>query len=118
MNYLKKSISKFIFFGLLNTILSNLLLLLLLKLLPISISTFISQICHAISAYLFGMVKIFKKYGNPFRFALLVIFSWTFQWQIIKTLNDIGFDNFQSVMIVIPVLAIISYLIQKVFIFK
>tara|TARA_B100000989_G_C19320732_1_gene376571 strand:+ start:299 stop:655 length:357 start_codon:yes stop_codon:yes gene_type:complete len=118
MYYLKKSISRFVLFGLFNTILSNLLLLLLLKIFPLSVSAFFAQIFHAITAYFFGKVKIFKKYGSPLKFFILVIFSWTLQWQLIKILKEIGFDNLYAILIVIPLLALISYLIQKIFIFK
>lgn len=118
MYYLKKSLYRFIIFGFFNTILSNLLLILLLKILPLSISALIAQIFHAITSYFFGTVKIFKKYGSPLKFFVLVIFSWTLQWQLIKTLKEIGFDNLYAILIVIPLLALLSYLIQKIFIFK
>ena len=118
MYFLKKSISRFVLFGLFNTILSNLLLLLLLEILPISISALISQIFHAISGYVFGKFKIFKRYGSPLKFFFLVIFSWSLQWQLIKILKYIGYDNLYSVLMVVPLLAVISYLIQKKLIFK
>ncbi len=117
MNY-KKKIYRFVFFGFLNTVLSSLLLLILLKILPISISTFVSQIFHAISSYFFGKNKIFKKYGNPLKFLILVIFSWTLQWQLLKILKDYGLGNLYSILIVIPLIAATSFIVQKVFIFK
>tara|TARA_B100000963_G_C22064995_1_gene425530 strand:- start:44 stop:400 length:357 start_codon:yes stop_codon:yes gene_type:complete len=118
MYFLKKSISRFILFGFVNTILSNLLLLLLLEILPISISAFISQIFHAITGYFLGKSRIFKRYGNPLKFFFLVILSWTLQWQLIKIFKAIGFNNLCAVLLVLPSLALISYLIQKKFIFK
>ena len=118
MRYLKKSISRFIFFGFINSIISNSLLYLLSFFLPISISAFFSSIFHATVAYFFGKLKIFKKYGNPIKFLILVILSWIFQWQLIKLLKESGFANFQSILIVMPLIAIFSYLVQRIFIFK
>ncbi|MCR8538772.1 MAG: GtrA family protein [Prochlorococcus marinus CUG1439] len=122
MNNLKilksNSFIKFVILGGLITILSNGSLLLMLYLLPLGISTFISRILHAYLGYLANKYGVFKTKGNPIKYILLVIVSWILQWFLIKTLSNLGFSYLFSVLIAIPFLAFFSYVSQKNLVFR
>ena len=113
-----RSFIKFIFFGTLITLLSNSLLLLMLLILPVILSTFISQVLHAFLGYLANKYGVFKRKGKPFTYTILVIISWLVQWILIKILNGLGFSSYLSVLIAMPFLALISFITQKYFVFK
>ena len=122
IKYLKNKnlnyIFKFIFFGLINTCLSNYLLIFLISFLPIGFATLASQICHALLGYLSNKYGVFKSKGNPRSYALLVISSWVTQWIILKTIINLGLSPKVAIIIVIPILALTSFTIQKTIIFR
>ena len=95
----------FIFWGILNLVFTNILLQILLSYGAIKISTFISQIFNI-------------TFGKFFFYLLLAFFSWNFNWVFILKLYNLGFNKNFSAIIVAPLLAINSYLIQKYFIFR
>ena len=109
---------KFIFFGLINTFLSNYLLLFLISFSPLGFASFISQICHAFLGYLASKYSIFKRKGNPRSYILLVLFSWIIQWVFLKILVMVGLSPKIAILIAIPVLAFTSFTIQKIIIFR
>ena len=113
-----KSFIKFIIFGSLITFLSNSTLLLILLILPLSISTFISQILHAYLGYLANKYGVFKRKGKPIAYIFLVLASWLIQWILIKSITSFGFSSSLAVLIAIPFLATFSFINQKYFIFK
>ena len=112
------SFIKFIFFGTVITILSNSSLFLMLLILPISLSTFLSQILHAFLGYLANKFGVFKSKGNPIAYMFLVMVSWIIQWWLIKNLIGFGFSYLFSVLLVIPFLATFSFINQKYFVFR
>ena len=113
-----KSFIKFIIFGSLITFLSNSTLLLILLILPLSISTFISQILHAYLGYLANKYGVFKRKGKPISYILLVLASWLIQWIFIKSITILGVSYSLAVLIAIPFLAIFSFINQKYFVFR
>ena len=113
-----KSFIKFIFFGALITFLSNITLLFFLFIFPLSISTFISQILHAYLGYLANKYGVFKRKGKPIAYILLVLASWLIQWILIKSITILGLSSSLAVLIVIPFLAIFSFINQKYLIFR
>ncbi len=122
MNNLKilklNSFIKFVFLGGLITILSNGSLLLMLYVLPLGLSTFLSRIFHAYLGYLANKYSVFKRKGKPIAYILLVIVSWLLQWFLIKTLSNLGFSYIFSVIIVIPFLVLFSFVSQKYLVFR
>ena len=112
------SFIKFLILGSFITILSNGSLLLMIYLLPLGLSTFISRILHAYLGYLANKYSVFKKQGNPIAYVILVIISWILQWFLIKTLSNLGFSNFLAVVIVIPFLVFFSFISQKYLVFR
>ncbi len=115
---ISRSFQKFIFFGVINTILSNSLLLLLLSILPIGISTFLSQIFHAFLGYISNKYGVFKRKGNTSSYFILVILSWLIQWILLKIIMYYGVQKEFAILFIIPIIAIISFTIQKSIIFK
>tara|TARA_Y100001933_G_C18899253_1_gene521781 strand:- start:289 stop:657 length:369 start_codon:yes stop_codon:yes gene_type:complete len=113
-----KSFIKFIFFGTLLTLLSNILLLLLLFIFPVGLATFINQTLYAYFGYLANKYGVFRRKGKPIAYSLLVILSWFIHWFLIKTISSLGFSSTIAVVISIPFMATFSFLSQKFIIFK
>ena len=113
-----KSFIKFIIFGALITFLSNSSLLFLLFILPLSISTFISQILHGYLGYLANKYGVFKRKGKPIAYIFLLLANWLIQWIFIKSLTSFGVSSSLAVLIAIPFLATFSFINQKYFIFR
>ena len=113
-----KSFIKFIIFGSLITFLSNSTLLLILLILPLSISTFISQILHAYLGYLANKYGVFKRKGKPISYIFIVLASWLIQWIFIKSITSFGVSSSLAVFIAIPFLATFSFINQKYFVFR
>ena len=112
------SFIKFVIFGGFITLLSNGFLLLMLFILPLSISTFISQILHAYLGYLANKYGVFKRKGKPIAYIFLVLASWLIQWTLIKSITSFGVSSSLAVLIAIPFLATFSFINQKYFIFR
>ena len=115
---ISRSFQMFIFFGVINTILSNSLLLLLLAILPIGISAFFSQIFHAFLGYISNKYVVFKRTGNTSSYVTLVILSWLMQWILLKIIMYYGVQKEVAILFTIPIIAISSFTIQKTIIFK
>ena len=113
-----KAFIKFIFFGTLLTVTSQSILLLLLLFLPVGISTALTQILHNYLGYITYKHGVFKREGKPFAYILLVILSWAMQTLLLKTIINLGFSSLFAVAITIPLLAIFSFITQKLIIFK
>ena len=120
--YMKR---KFIFFGFVNVLISNLFLqlLLLINFIPISISTLLFILFNAILGYfLYGKFVfkisniINKTYIYKYSFTLLL--SWLLLNSIIYFASIFKISPNLSSVIMIPFLAIYSFLMQKYWIFK
>ncbi len=109
---------RFLIAGASNTLISNYILLLLLSFAPIGAATLASQAFHAFGGYLASKYGIFKRKGRPIQYAFLVLFSWINQWFILKIIINLGVRPVFAICIIIPILAITSFLIQKNMIFK
>ena len=121
--FLKKKQIKFLFIGIANVFITNLFLQLFLLYFSTSISTFISQHINIFlglnlySKYVFKVKKLRKR--NTIRYFLVAYFLWIANWLSINWIYTIsGFSKNLSALFVLPFLALISYLLQKLFIFK
>ena len=112
------SFIKFIILGTFITLLSNGSLLLMLYLLPLGLSTFISRIFDAYLGYLANKYSVFKRKGQPIAYIFLVLVSWILQWFLIKTLSNLGFSYLFAVISVIPFLVFFSFVSQKYLVFR
>ena len=112
----------FIFYGLINTIFTNLLLQILLIFLSTVLSTFISQIFNLNLGYYLYTKKVFKvkffKKNQFFKYSIMHFLIWNMNWFCIDTLNNIGFSKNLAALLSLPFLALISYLCQNFIIFK
>ena len=111
----------FIFYGILNTFLTNILLQITLFFFPIIFSTLISQIFNLnFGYYLYGK-KVFKVKNLRKKQYLKYVSSnfiiWNINWIVISTLNSYNISKNLAALIVIPFLALISFMYQKYFIF-
>ena len=111
----------FIFFGVLNTFLTNILLQITLFFFPIIFSTLISQIFNLnFGYYLYGK-KVFKVKNLRKKQYLKYVSSnfiiWNINWIVISTLNSYNISKNLAALIVIPFLALVSFMYQKYFIF-
>ena len=82
------------------------------------LSAALTQILHNYLGYITYKNRVFKREGKPFAYILLVILSWAMQTLILKTIINLGFSFLFAVAITIPLLAIFSFITQKLIIFK
>ena len=111
----------FIFYGILNTFLTNILLQITLFFFPIIVSTLISQIFNLnFGYYLYGkkvfQVKYFRK-AQYLKYLISNFIIWNINWILIIGLNSYNISKNIAALIVIPFLALISFMYQKYFIF-
>ena len=113
---------KIFLWGILNLVFTNILLQILLLFAEIKNSTLIAQIFNIIFGYAVYSKKVFNINKYCFRkfffYVLLAFFSWNFNWFFILRLYDLGFNKNLSAIMIAPILACNSYLIQKYFIFN
>ena len=112
----------FIFYGLINTIFTNLLLQILLIFLSTVFSTFISQIFNLNFGYYLYTKKVFKVRGikkkQYLKYLIMHFLIWNINWFCIDIINKIGFSKNLAALLMLPFLAVISYLCQNYIIFK
>ena len=112
----------FIFYGLINTIFTNLLLQILLIFLSTVFSTFISQIFNLNFGYYLYTKKVFKvrviKKKQYLKYLIMHFLIWNINWFCIDIINKIGFSKNLAALLMLPFLAVISYLCQNYIIFK
>ena len=112
----------FLFFGIFNFLVTNVVLQISLLLIPIIIATILSQIVNVIIGYyLYGKkvfklktlnIKVFKKY------LLLSLLLWIMNFGLIQSFFYFGINKNLAAFIVIPLLVSISFFCQKYFVFR
>ena len=111
----------FLFYGITNFLITNLVLHLLLLVIPIFFATIASQITNLIIGfYLYGK-KVFKMknltYKELSKYSLLASFSWILNYVSIRFMYENGIHKNLAAMLTIPFLVFISYSFQKKYIF-
>ena len=114
---------RFIILGLINILITNIFLQIIILLLPLWISTFLSQMFNMILGFFIYANLVFKlgeKNLKVFiKYFLFSIFIWNFNAFLISILNfHLNIDIRISAILTIPLLAILSFYIQKKVIFK
>tara|TARA_Y100000991_G_C21934666_1_gene332414 strand:- start:209 stop:613 length:405 start_codon:yes stop_codon:yes gene_type:complete len=126
-NLLKKRIIdkkflSFIYFGFFNTLLTNLILQLLLLFTPTIFATLMSQIFNFNFGYYFYGKKVFgiKSLKNIYflKYILLNVIIWNLNWIVINNINSYNISKNIASLILIPFLALISFVFQKRFVFS
>lgn len=123
LNLRNKTKSKFLFFGILNFLITQIILGLTLLFFPIYFATFISQTTNVgIGYFIYSrFVFDFKKYSseNFILYSSYAIFIWLVNWFTIYFINFYFNINKNLIAILIlPLLVVFSYLVQKHIIFK
>ncbi len=115
----------FLFLGIINMIITNLFLQVFLRLnfIPTSIATLASQLINMFLGYIIYSKFVFKRNDLLikkvlFKYLLLMIILWLTNFNFIYILGFFGFTRNISALILIPFLALISFIIQKYFVFK
>ena len=111
----------FLFYGITNFLITNLVLHLLLLVIPIFLATIASQITNLIIGfYLYGK-KVFKMknltYQEFRKYILLASFLWTLNYVSIRFMYENGINKNLAAIFTIPFLVLISYSFQKKYIF-
>ena len=120
-----KNLSKkksFLVLGILNFLITNIILQLCLLLYPIYLSTTVSQISNLLlGLYLYGK-KVFrvKKITFPIflKYFLLAFVLWCLNFLSILFLFNLGINKNISALLVIPILVVFSYFSQNRYVFK
>ena len=111
----------FLFFGVLNFIITNIALQVLLLLIPIYLATILSQIINVLIGY-FLWQKLFKlKVLNNYifkKYLLLAFILWVLNFGFIQLFFQYGFNKNLTAILIIPLLVSFSYLSQKYYVFK
>ena len=112
----------FLTFGILNFLITNLVLQILLFLIPTLFATVLSQTVNILIGYFLYGKKVFKlKELNKFvfrKYLLLALILWMLNFLLIQSLFYVGVNKNITAICVIPLLVSISYLTQRNFVFK
>ncbi len=115
----------FLFLGIINMALTNSFLQLFLSfnIISTSLATLGSQLINMFFGYLLYSTIVFKRKKifvkkTLVRYILLMLFIWLTNFYFIYLLELLGFKRNIGALILIPLLAILSFTIQKYFVFK
>ena len=127
MGYLKQNKREiqekklFIFFGVLNVFLTNIILQITLTFFSTVVATFLSQLFNLNFGYYIYGKKVFKvnklKKSYFINYLILNIFLWNINWCIISFLTIFNISKNISALALVPFLALLSYLYQKYVVF-
>ena len=113
---------RFIFFGVFNILLSNLILQILLLNVSSIVATFFSQLINfCLGYYLYG-TKVFRfkilRRRIFIKYLILIILLWNINWILIEIFHYFGISKNIVALVIVPFLALVSYLSQKNLVFK
>tara|TARA_Y100001933_G_C18637943_1_gene413255 strand:- start:125 stop:508 length:384 start_codon:yes stop_codon:yes gene_type:complete len=112
----------FLIFGILNFLITNIVLQVLLFLIPTLFATVFSQIVNLLIGYFLYGKKVFKfNKLNKFvfkKYLFLASILWILNFVLIQSFFYIGLNKNLTAICIIPLLVAISYLSQRNFVFK
>ena len=114
---------RFLIYGLINTLITNIFLQIIILLLPLWISTFLSQMFNLIFGFFIYSKLVFNlrknKLNSFLKYFLFSIFAWNLNAFLILKMNyHLNINIRISAILTIPLLAILSFYFQKKIIFK
>ena len=114
---------RFLIYGVINTLITNIFLQIIILLLPLWISTFLSQIFNVILGFFIYSNLVFKLKRKPLenfvKYFLFSIFICNLNAFLILKMNyHLNINIRISAILTIPLLAILSFYFQKKIIFK
>ncbi len=112
----------FIIFGIVNLLITNIFLQIFLLIFAIPIATLFSQMINvSLGLYLYGKrvfrVRCYTKF-TIIKYLMLSILLWNLNWYGIEKINQIVLSKNIAALIVLPILALISFLTQRNLIFN
>lgn len=120
--FLLKKKELFVFYGLLNTILTNIVLQISLFFLSTIVSTFLSQAFNLNFGYYLYSKKVFKvqiiKRNQFINYSIMNFLIWNINWFSIDKITALGISKNIAALLILPLLALISYICQNYIIFK
>ena len=122
INILKNIKYRFIFFGFINILLTNIILQILLICTTSIKATFVSQMANFFLGYYLYGKKVFKvrklKIKIFLKYLILVLLLWNMNWMLIDYFYSFGISKNIASLVIVPFLALISYVSQKSVVFK
>ena len=112
----------FLILGFLNFLITNIILQVLLLISSISIATFISQFTNIIIGYfLYGKLVFLvknKNFKNFLKYSIIALITWQLNYFSINFFySQLSFNKNIAAILMIPILTLISYLLQKYYVF-
>ena len=112
----------FLIYGILNFLVTNIILQFLLLIIPTFFATVLSQIVNLFIGYFLYGKKVFKfKKLNKYvfkKYLLQAFILWILNFALIQCFFNIGVNKNVTAILVIPLLVAISYYSQRYFVFK
>ena len=116
-----KKINRFIFYGLLNLFLTNLVIQILLFFIDSIFATLIGQIINFYLGFNLYCYRVFKiknfKINYLIKYIFLHFFLWNLNWFLIEFFYNYNFSKNIVSLLLIPFLGFISYFSQKNIVF-
>ena len=113
---------QFLFWGIINLLITNIILQIFLVISSVQLATFLSQVFNIFFGYKIYSSKVLKIYKfNAKRllmYILLAPVSWLINLNFINFLSTYGLSKNISAALIIPFLTIFSFLTQKFIIFR
>jgi hypothetical protein len=113
---------RFLGYGALNVLLTNLLLQLLLLVLHTGLATLLSQLLNVGLGFVLYGKKVFRverlQKRAALRYGLLAVLLWWANWAGITGLAGWGLQRNLAALALVPVLAALSYVLQKAVVFR
>ena len=112
----------FIFYGIFNVLITNIILQLLLISFSTLIATLLSQTFNLLFGFYYYGKKVFEvnllKKSHLLKFLILHLFLWKMNWSLIDLISSNNLSkNISSLFLIIP-LACLSYFSQRFIVFK
>lgn len=113
---------RFLLYGVLNVALTNAVLQVLLRLLPIGLATLLSQLLNVGLGYVLYGKKVFRverfRARSAVAYGAMAVGLWLMNWAGIQQLSGWGLSRGMAALLMIPVLAMLSYGLQKTVVFR
>ena len=113
---------RFLLFGVVNVLLTNGALLLLLHLVTIGLATFLSQLLNVVLGYWLYGTRVFRVKRFAWRsagaYGGLALTIWLLNWLGIRLLTGAGLARGWAALALVPLLAALSYGVQKTLVFR
>ena len=113
---------RFLGYGALNVLLTNLVLQVLLLVLATGLATFLSQLLNVGLGFVLYGKRVFRverlRKRSAFAYVLMALVLWWCNWAGISFLLGWGLSRNLAALSLIPVLAALSYTVQKLVVFR